>query len=67
MGASLAARVLALAPNVFLLNAKNFLPLALVYRVPLDTEPDTQYLFSALLATGSRFPYGIPVTPDVPA
>lgn len=66
MGFTLAARLHGFGVSVYLTNYPTGLPTAVTVRVPLDTEPDSRYLFDAVLKIGGNFPYGLPVDPDVP-
>lgn len=66
LGATLAARFLVFTGPWYLINADRGAPTAVVVRVPLDTEPFLQYLFTTVPKGVANFPYGYPVTPDVP-
>lgn len=66
MGFSLIARLLGFGDSYYLTNYPTGLPLAVLVRVPLPTEPDAQYLFDETTKGPGNFPYGLPVPPDEP-
>lgn len=64
LGAGLAARILGLPENLYLVNGDPLSPTAVVWRVPLDTEPDLAYGFGVVVKVSASFPYGYPTPPD---
>jgi len=66
MGATLAARYLLYTGPWWILNMDPRAPTAVVARVPLDTEPSTQYFYTTVNKNSGRFPYGWPVPADDP-
>lgn len=66
LGATLAARLLLLPGEVYLINAQPHAPTAITVQVFPDTAPFPMYLFGAATKFTPRFPYGQTVEADVP-